>query len=87
MARFVIWVNNVAWQCESLTVAEHIANRLKRRGRDIFICGPHSRQTVYAPDSKEMTRSIPKRGLGRLLYFPAVQQLSKASIINHHDRL
>jgi hypothetical protein len=75
--QFVVWVNNVAWQCHSLIAAQHIANRLQRRGRDIFICGPHLRHTVSAPDSSEMTRSIPKQRLGRLLYFPATQRLRK----------
>src|SRR5678815_5547083 len=78
--RFVVWVNNVAWQCHSLTAAEHIATRLKRPGRDIFICGPHLGQTVSVPESSATTRSLPKRRLGRLLSFPAIQRPRKRAV-------
>jgi hypothetical protein len=73
---YVVWINNVACRCQSLATAEHIARSLKRRGRDIFLCGPMGRATD-ASDASETSPSIPKQKIGRLLRFPAVSMSTR----------
>jgi len=77
MARFVVWINNIACPCQSLAAAERIVNSLKRRGRETFICGSHLWPTIDAPDARATTSPDPKRKIGRLLYFRAIQRPQK----------
>ena len=65
---YTVWINNVACHCPTLATAERMVRRLRRQGRDIFICTALGE--AMDESLSEAAGSTPKRRTGRLLRFP-----------------